>query len=729
MAALFPPLPDYIPPSEEADAAGDLRITIPPGISTGITPGGGLQPPLLQFRTIRCGCWLLNYSPAGAPLVVYDGTLRVECHSAGRTASGDLYQRPVRILTVPPLFPVPPLVPVPIPPIPPGPPGLRDAASPQNLAGVRPFLFGGPNPANGIPILRRSRYRYYVRVTTLPEFFYRGTGFTLGFELWRFTAPNSWALESTLSARMIRMAAPSGYPSPSDYAEGDVKNAFGVVTGRLTMGWLTPYYRRCTVEIDTVSGSEQPTTDGASRTWQTVMDELGWQVDVKLSDTNVAEPSGDSWSDAEMHAAMLARRDATSLDSEWRYHVLAVKNIDSTPRGIMYDAAGTDSNNVPREGIGIASHWTIDPSWGTVGGQRFGTAAAPYFRTAVHEIGHAMGLVHNFADHGFMCTSDVIAAAGTPSSPFPANIQWSYHTDNLKQLRHYPDPFVRPGAVAFGGASTTAPTITPTDLEVEVEGLALVVTPLLGEVPIGAPVRVGIELVNRGAQPMRVPADLTLKSEFVSGEVVDPTGSMRSFRTVVHCIEDHAFRVLQPGESVEESMTLMRGAEGALFAVPGVHAVRVEVHWDTEEMIAHVEGRATVMVTGAADANHAAAAHAVLATPDAHLVLALGGDHLTDGIAAIQTALACPVLRPHFAAVEAKRVGRRFGRRKPDVKAVAALIDDDSVMSGAELGKLAAIMHSDAKGGGAAKGFAKMLKSKAKGMSLSGAAKKEVDAL
>jgi hypothetical protein len=197
----------------------------------------------------------------------------------------------------------------------------------------------------------------------------------------------------------------------------------------------------------------------------------------------------------------------------------------------------------------------------------------------------------------------------------------------------------------------------------------------------------------------------------------------------VRCIEDHAFMLLQPGESIEDSMTLMRGSEGALFAVPGVHEVRVEVHWDAEEMIARVEGGTTVMVTGAADADHAAAAHAVLATPDAHLVLAIGGDHLIDGIAAIQTALACSVLRPHFAAVEAKRVGRRFGHRKPDEKAVAALIDDDVVMSGTELGKLAAIVQNDAKSGATAKGLAKTLKSKAKKVTLSSAARKNVDAL
>ena len=313
------------------------------------------------------------------------------------------------------------------------------------------------------------------------------------------------------------------------------------------MGWLSKYFRKATVEIDTVAGSEQPTTSAAGHNWTTVGDSIGWQLNVVLSDTNVAEASGASWSNAEMHAAMLARRAATNLDAEWRYHVVAVKNIDATPRGIMYDNGGTDSNNVPREGIGIASHWIIDPGWGTVSGLRFGTAAAPYFRTAVHEIGHAMGLYHNTADFGFMCTSDVIAAGATPANPFPGNISWAYHADNLKQLRHYPDPFVRPGSVAFGEASNATPPITPTDLEMEVDGLELEVTPLLAEVPLGAPVRVNYRLINnarsadrraqrpdpvrrsgqwRGSRPERHGAHLPHRGTRVS----TPTSSSRSTR-------------------------------------------------------------------------------------------------------------------------------------------------------------------------------------------------------
>ncbi|MFC5696431.1 hypothetical protein ACFPU0_12795 [Pseudomonas sp. GCM10022186] len=691
-----PPMPDLILPTQD-DGPAATPTALNPNLPLA-NPGRIILPPI---RSVRAGCWLLNYKPSGAPLVSYDGTLRVESHSEGRTASGDLYQRPVIFLPIPIPSPFPVLQ---------GQPGITPDLS------LKPILLAGPNPASGIPILARSRYRYYIRVTALPEYFYLGNSFGLTFQLYRFTAPNSWALESTLSAQMTRMTAPAGYPSPSDYAEGDVKNAANTVVGRLTMGWLSSYFRRCSIEIDTVSGSEQPTNSGAGHTWATVMDAIGFQAAVNLSDTNVAEPSGNSWSDAEMHAAMLARRAVVNLDSEWRYHILAVKNIDSTPRGIMYDASGTDSNNVPREGLGISSHWIIDPGWGTVSGQRFGTAAAPYFRTAVHELGHAMGLYHNFADHGFMCTSDVIAAAGTPATPFPSNIQWSFHPDNLKQLRHYPDPFVRPGSVAFGGASTSTPAITPTDLEAEVFGLAVEITPLLGEVPLGAPVRVDVALVNQGDQPVRVPATLSLKSDFVSGSVTDPAGSVRSFRTVVHCIEDHPFRVLQPGERLEDSMTLLRGAEGALFGVPGIHVVRVEVHWEIEGMVARAAGSATVMVTAAVDARHAEAAHKVLATPDLHLVLAIGGDHLGEGLDALQAALDSSVLRPHFAAIAAKRLARRFSKRKPDVKAAVALLEQDAVMSDAERSKLAALI--DDAGGAASKDLAKALKGKAKSANL-----------
>ena len=202
---------------------------------------------------------------------------------------------------------------------------------------------------------------------------------------------------------------------------------------------------------------------------------------------------------------------------------------------------------------------------------------------------------------------------------------------------------------------------------------------------------------------------------------------MRTFRTVVRCVDDATFVQLDPGETRGDSVTLMRGAEGALFAAPGMHHVEVEVHWEVDGTTAIVRGASTVLVTGVVDAAHAAAAHRVLATPDAHLVLAIGGDHLVEGIAAIQAALESSVLRPHFAVIEAKRVGRRFAGRKPDVKGAVALIDESTVMSDVEMAKMLKIASDGPATAG--KEMAKAFKAQAKGRTLSKAAKKVLDAL
>ena len=91
----------------------------------------------------------------------------------------------------------------------------------------------------------------------------------------------------------------------------------------------------------------------------------------------------------------------------------------------MYDIGGTDSNQIPREGVGIVSHWNFSKYFvvGLVAGQRSGASPKTFFRTAVHEIGHAMGLFHNAVNNCIMNTTDVIASsANPPATPFPNNV-------------------------------------------------------------------------------------------------------------------------------------------------------------------------------------------------------------------------------------------------------------------------------------------------------------------
>lgn len=654
----LPPLPDPILVEEMTEASATEALEAEAGpLGRAPTRAAPFPHPGLRFRSLRHGCYLLRYAPSANRLLHYDGTLRVERAGFNTIASGDLYAH--KKLVWPPL----------------------PAKEPS---------------ATKIPVFPRARYRYYMRVTKILEWITLGNSFTLGYDLYRYTATdpwtNPWTSEGSFTALMKWTTPPSGHPSGADYLTGDVKNRSGAVIGRITMAWVSSYLRRAVVEVDRVKVSELPEasgyedSEGTDIDWRHAFRQVDWNVTVAESDGNIAEPSGDSWSMSELHKKMLQRRDSADLDSEWRYHLLCVRNLDATSRGIMYDAYGGDSNKIPREGAAISSHWQIPDAqkWGLVRNTRFGAAQAPYFRTAVHEIGHAMGLYHNASDNGFMNTTGVIASSGTATNPFPDNVEWSFNPDDAKLLRHLPDPAVRPGMIPYGG--DRAPDLA--DMVAEVDGLELKVSALIETVPIGAPVRVDLELVNNSNHPIPVPESLSLKSGNVCGRVVDPSGTVRTFWPLVRCVDEDESETLAPTEKKSHSLTLLRGAQGALFSSSGAHQVIVDVNWHIDEVSVGVSGSGNVMVTPPVDEAHSRAALHVLTTPDALLTLVLGGDHLTEGMAAIQAALANPVLRPHYCVIEAKRLGKQAA----DVKKAAKLIDDKTVTSSAEVNSWAEIV-------------------------------------
>ncbi len=647
-----------------------------------------------RFRMLRQGCWLTRFTSKSPSFLVphQHGTIRIERNGFTTTASGDLYNHAHRPRWLPP----PPTG---------GPRRLVWISDPE------------PRPGDGVPIFPRNRYHSYLRITRILEGVTIASSFTLGWEQHRLNASTgAWSLVDRFTAVMSWTTPPAGYPDPSSYLEGSVRNSAGATVGTLVMGWVSPYYRKVTVELDSVAGSEIAVDNGAGIDWEAVMDDIGWEVTVDTSDRNVPSPSGASWSNSEMHAALLARRDASDLDAEWRYHLLHVRQLDSTSRGIMYDAGGTDSNNVPREGAGISTHWVFPDQdlWGTVRGDRFGASPAPFFRTAVHELGHAFGLHHLTTSGRFMNTTNLIAGqAGT----FPANIVWEFDDTDLRRLRHWPDPRVRPGGIRFGlpyGGTPVSPTDEDSvDLGDELQATA---TRLLDSVPLGAPVRIDLALTNVSDEAFPTPSTLGFTNDVISGFVIDPSGARKRFSTVVHCVDEVTFVELAPDESVYGSITLLRGPDGPLFSTPGLHTVVIDLSWDVDGVPVHSETSTTVMIESAQNEQHAAAAREVLSEPDLLLTLAIGGDHLDDGLEALQTAMDDDVLAPHYAVVAAKQVGQSFLNRKADLEGASKLLADDTVMSATEAVSLAEMMapaQKKTKEKAAVRSMAELLRTKA----------------
>jgi hypothetical protein len=282
------------------------------------------------------GCYLLEYTPAAEATAVYDGTFRVETKTARLIASGDLYQR--------------------------------------NAAG------SAPDPACGIPIFPVQAYRHYVRLIQLFEVDH---GFDLAFELHPLKRETvvepsgETIITAAFEAPVVAFAARMAPLSPGSRFAGDVTGSDGTAAGTLSLTWVSPYLRRATIEMDRVAGCELPLDNGEGENWRTIFDKVGWDITLRISDSDIEEPDGGFWSGAEAHATMLARRDVPNLDNEWRYYLLAVRKIEallpsSDPaigeRGYMFDEKGADTDKLPREGLVVASDWPIpdQPMWGLV---------------------------------------------------------------------------------------------------------------------------------------------------------------------------------------------------------------------------------------------------------------------------------------------------------------------------------------------------------------------------
>jgi hypothetical protein len=553
-----------------------------------------------------------------------------------------------------------------------------------------------------IPVFPRKQYAYFLRITRLQADLETGKRILLEMEPYRFEHSNhTWTRGEPLTAELNFSTGSDGI----HYWRGDVRTGSDIVMGHMVAVRISSFLRQAVVEIDRVAESECPEENEIGNDWKSIFKKAGWDVTIDISDDDIKLPEDHIWNNAELHKKMLEYREKVALDVQWRYHLMAVPNLGDGAFGVMYDNTVKGINGIPREGAAVASHVMVpdEEHWGKSRGQRFGAFKDLYFRTAIHEIGHAMMLYHpdNPYENYLMQKTIQIAHNVRPPQQFPDNIQWSFSPRDIHMLCHLPDIAIRPGGVCFGTPHQRLP-VNARDEVVEANGLELRVDAQPDVVPIGAPVRVNFILTNRSNQVKKVPGSLRIKSGHVSGRVIDPLGSSQDFATIIRYTnrnkKDVLSQDLQPGQSIAHSATLLWGTEGPLFPTSGFYRVILELNWYLEGVRFRIAGSDGVMVTPPKDNTHARAALKIFSTPNVLLALAIGGDHNEEGYEVIRNAMNHAVLKPHYDLVEAKRVGQNYFReREPKLKDTADIVNEDTVMSPTEVIRLTKILKSSAK--------------------------------
>jgi hypothetical protein len=588
---------------------------------------------------LRAGCYMSTFRP-NTGFSVFRGTMRVDNSNGQTVVSGDLY----RFLDFPFPFPLTPAG-----------PGLGMMSLPKS-ATVPVVSF--PR-LHGIPIYPRSQYYSYLKITGIeqsPFFTFRDCKLTLTAEEYVYTQPPAGSFNGTFPAapgtRTVRIvlspvSPPLGFTS--SYFEGKLYEG-GVEKGTFTMGWVSSYFRRATIEVDTLVGAVAPqavpaSTGTGTEDIRTVFASAGWSVTVLYDQTGIPVPAGVNanacWAGANLHALMLAvRNPAADLDAEWRMHLVVVPATIGCGRGVMYDVI-----TVPREGVasfcddGYPSSDSLN--FGAAANQQQRNVPRAFLRSACHELGHGFNQIHQEqeggADNSIMTTTPSVAdALGGPFTGepgvFPTEIALHFNDHVRHHLVHFPDIVVRPGGMTFGtGHSSTVPQadryyFAKSQLDLTLEAPE-------ARIELGEPLQLAWTLTNTSDQPIPVPSQISAEAQHALITVIDPNGGQRPMPSFIIQTDNVTITLLEPGESFRAASRVFWSSRGFAFERPGKYVVEVRVVWSIAGVSVGVKASTDVWVNYPESLSDNDAA-ATLLHPQVGMFVALGGgaEHLTEAV-------------------------------------------------------------------------------------------------
>ncbi len=571
----FTPNPDgpFLPPQlPERLPQLDPRIPIP------------WPPQHFCLINLKQGCYKINFRPTGGGITIlrpyYLGTLRVENSGSSKIISGDLYR--FRLFD-------------------------DIVLNPVVIGPVRHFPvqdeFDETSDGELIPIYARNKYYSYLKGTgyVRPPIFSSTCKLTITMEEWVYNQPAAGSFNGSFNnaaTRTIKFVVGQGVDGNT--FTGNVYQGTTNL-GTITLTWVSNYFRRAAVEIDTLTGAVAPMPlnpgTASEESFATVYNTCGWKMTPIYNDTNIAVPAGvtatNCWSDGDLHALMLAVRSAAvTLDNEWRYHMLVVPGRMGCSRGKVYDQTGAH-----REGCVSYSndgYPTSDSSnFGTAANQQQRNVPRAFIRSASHELGHTCNMQHQEleggADNSIMTTTPSVAnvlGSATTGAPgvFPTNINLGFNAHCRHHLIHFPDPVVRPGCMnwtaghtALGGAF--APSADNDRLFISDDAVSFTIKTQNDRIKIGEPLLMAWEVQNDSKEALHIPNDIGTNIDYTMISVTDPAGNVTNIPTFVLECEHSSIQPLAPGKKLAAATNLFWGSQGFAFKTSGKHLIDISIRW------------------------------------------------------------------------------------------------------------------------------------------------------
>jgi hypothetical protein len=353
------------------------------------------------------------------------------------------------------------------------------------------------------------------------------------------------------------------------------------------------YFRTVRIETDKVSDVTTPvftsyntgalSSGGPARPLSVVSAyaEAGIQM-IPTAGSNVipigASGVNGTWSNAEMHAAMVGNMSIFQNIPQWAVWLLVAQRHDlgSGLLGIMFDQIGPQ-----RQGCAV-----FHAGLGGVTPQ----ALRLQLNTYVHELGHCFNLMHSWqkslatppgadrpASLSYMNYPWLYPQGGEPG--FWASYAFQFDDGELIHLRHaFRNNIIMGGNPFTIGAGMVEPDLM-SDLSADQSGLKFEIAPVSKGFSLGEPVVLNLSLAATNGTPMNVHRYLHPNMKLTMVAIEKPNGQLVSYEPFIDHLVNGGYCELKASEKqITDSAYIGFGKRGFYFDQPGNYKIRAVYH-------------------------------------------------------------------------------------------------------------------------------------------------------